>query len=150
MEFKTKAQEEVYQRVNGFLTEIFGEMIKKPDGHPVFLLMHGTALTQIVILPWSDDDAVMMVRAYVNYGADLAPDLLKFLLRKNAEARFGAFRIDSDGDICFEYSIPGMTCVKEEVKAAVLAVASTADKYDEIIMERWGGMRDEDRMKQMR
>ncbi len=148
MDFRTKVQEETYHKVDDLLGQVFGEMIKKPPERPVFLLQRGTTLTHIAVAPWGDDDAVVMVRAYVNYGADLAPDLLKFLLTENARMRFGAFGIDGDGDIFFEHSIVGSTCDKEEIKASVLAVGSTADDYDERIMERWGGMRTIDRAKQ--
>lgn len=149
MKFDTKAQEEIYNRVDGFLQQVFGEMVRKPGDRPVFLLQMGTTVTHIVVAPWSEDDAVVLVRAYVNYGADLTPDLLKFLLNENASMRFGAFGIDDDGDIFFEHSIVGATCDKEEIKASALAVASTADRYDEQIMERWGGVREIDRIKQL-
>lgn len=149
MDFKTKAHEDIYKRVDGFLSALFGEMIKKPPDRPVFLLQRGSTLTHIVVAPWEDDDAVVVVRSYVNYGADLAPDLLKHLLTENANMRFGAFGMDKDGDIFFEHTIVGSTCDKEEVKHSVLAVSSTADQYDEPIRERWGGMREIDRIKQL-
>ena len=149
MEFETKAHEEIYHRVEGFLKEIFGEMADKAPDRPVFLLQRGSSVTHIVVAPWSDDDAVVIVRSYVNYGADLVPDLLKHLLRENANMRFGAFGIDSDGDIFFEHTIVGSTCDKEEIKHSVLAVSSTADQYDEPIQERWGGLREVDRAKQL-
>jgi hypothetical protein len=149
MDFKTEAHEQAYGKVDKFLGQIFGEMVKKPSDRPVFLLQRGTALTHIIVAPWSDDDAVIVARSYVNYGADLAPDLLKFLLNENADMRFGAFGVDDDGDIFFEHTIVGSTCDKEEIKASVLAVSSTADRYDEPIRERWGGMREIDRIKQM-
>lgn len=149
MNFKTKAQENIYGKVEKLMTQIFGEMIKKPTDRPVFLLQRGTTLTHVAVAPWGEDDAVVIVRAYVNYGADLAPDLLKHLLTENARMRFGAFGIDNDGDIFFEHTIVGSTCDKEEIKASVLAVAGTADRYDEPIRERWGGMREIDRVKKM-
>jgi len=149
MEFKTQAHEDAYKRVEQFVDQVFGEMIRKLPDRPVFLLQMGTTLTHIAIVPWASDDAVVVVRSYVNYGADLTPDLLKFLLTENAGMRFGAFGLDKDGDIFFEHTIVGSTCDKEEIKASVLAVSSTADQYDERIMERWGGIREIDRIKQM-
>lgn len=149
MQFETQAHENTYKRVDQFMDQIFGEMIRKVPDRPIFLLQMGTTLTHIAVAPWGTDDAVVVVRAYVNYGAELTQELLKFLLTENANMRFGAFGIDKEGDIFFQHAIVGSTCDKEEIKASVLAVCSTADQYDERIMERWGGMREIDRIKQM-
>jgi hypothetical protein len=148
MEFRTRPQQTTYEKTKSYLGELFGEMVRAQPNRPVFILPMGSTLTHIAITPWGDDDAVVLVRAYVVFGADLAPDLLKFLLQENDTKRFGAFGVDQDGDIFFEHSIVGSTCDKEELKASVLAVASTADLFDDQIVERWGGMRAMDRLKQ--
>ncbi|MGC9356970.1 MAG: T3SS (YopN, CesT) and YbjN peptide-binding chaperone 1 [Anaerolineae bacterium] len=149
IEFKTKAHEEGYNKVKKHVQSVFGEMAKVVPNRPVFLLRAGSTLTHVAVTPWGDDDSVVLVRAYVVYGAELAPDLLKFLLQENHRMRFGAFGIDNDGDIFFEHSIVGSTCDKGELKASVLAVGQTADNYDERIRERWGGVREMDRIKEM-
>jgi len=148
MEFKTQAQEEIYKRVRPHVEQVFGEMVDVRADAPAFVVKMGSTLAQILVIPWGEDDAVVCVRAYVAYGPDLAPDLLHFLLRENAGMRFGAFGIDDDGDVFFEHSIVGSTCDKEEIKSSALAVATTADRYDEQIVERWGGLRQEDRLRQ--
>jgi hypothetical protein len=73
------------------------------------------------------------------------PIVLHYLLRENDQMRFGAFGIDDANDIFFEYSIVGSTCDRAELKAAVSAVAFTADEYDDQIAGRWGGDRAIDR-----
>jgi hypothetical protein len=148
MEFKTEAQEQVYRKVDEYLRQLFGEMVRPLSHAPLFIVPAGTTLTHIVVTPWGSDDATITVRAYVVYGADLVPDLLHFLLRENDTKRFGAFGLDRDGDIFFEHSIVGSTCDKEELKASTLAVSHTADLYDEKIVQRWGGMRAIDRAKE--
>jgi hypothetical protein len=147
MAFESKVQEETYNKVKGYMVQVFGEMTREIPDRPLFVLQTGTTLTHIAVAPWGDDDAVVMVRAYVVHGADLDPELLKFLLLQNASMRFGAFGVDEDGDIFFEHSIVGSTCDKAELKASVLAVGHTADRYDEQIVQRWGGMRVADRVK---
>jgi hypothetical protein len=117
-----------------------------PD-RPAFIIQVGTTLTHIVVAPWGSDDSVVMVRSYVVYQAELVPELMEFLLRENDTKRFGAFGIDRDGDIFFEHSIVGTSCDKGELRASALAVVSTADEYDEQIVQRWGGMREVDRWK---
>jgi len=116
-------------------------MVRAIDDRPLFIFPAGTTLTHVAIAPWGDDDATIMVRSYVVTGADLAPDLLKYLLQENDSMRFGAFGLDQDGDIFFEHCIVGSTCDKEELKASTLAVSRTADAYDEQIVARWGGLR---------
>lgn len=148
MEFKTEAHKAVYGRVKQHVQAVFGEMVDIRSDAPAFAVMKGSTYAQIIVFPWGDDDAVVCVRAYVAYGPDLTPDLLRFLLRENADMRFGAFGIDDDGDVFFEHSIVGSTCDKEELKHSALAVLSTADRYDEEIVERWGGLREADRAKQ--
>lgn len=149
MKFITEAQKNTYKKVNKFLTQIFGEMIKKPAEKTVFLYQKGSTVTHIAIWPWRDNDAIVCVRSYVNFGAELVPDLLHHLLTLNNDMRFGAFGIDEDGDIFFEHTIVGSTCNKDEIKASVMAVSHTADQYDEQIMKKWGGVRQIDRIKEI-
>lgn len=147
MQFETKAQQTAYEKVAGFMKELFGEVpIAVPDA-PVFVFQMGSTLTHVAVHPWGDDEATVNVRAYVVYGADLRPDCLKFLLEENNKVRYGAFGVDSDGDIFFEHAIVGSTLDKQELKASTLAVATAADHYDEQIVARWGGMRTADKAK---
>jgi hypothetical protein len=54
---------------------------------------------------------------------------------------FGAFGIDDEGDVIFEHTIVGSTCDQKELESSVIHVARTADDYDDIIVEKWGGER---------
>lgn len=147
MQFKTRAQETTYKKTEQMLRQLFGEMVHAVQEAPMFVIPSGTTLTHVIVSPWGEKDATITVRAYVTFGSDLAPDLLHFLLRQNDTMRFGAFGIDADGDIFFEHTIVGTTCDKEELRASVMAVAQTADLYDEQIMQKWGGTRAIDRAK---
>jgi hypothetical protein len=59
--------------------------------------------------------------------------------------RFGAFGIDSEGDIFFEHTIIGTKCSIDELRASVVAVINAADEYDDKIMAQYGGRRYIDR-----
>ncbi len=141
MKFETQAQQACYEKLVPMFKELFGEFAMFRDDYPVVGLILGSSLTQAVVAPWGDDDAVIQVRAYVTTGTELTPDLLMFLLQANDHLRFGAFGIDNDGAIFMEHSIVGPTCDKPELKASMLAVAHTADEYDDQIVKRWGGER---------
>jgi hypothetical protein len=139
MKFDNKAQEETYNKVVAWMTEIFGEFAKMRDDFPEVAVLRGSAITQTIVVPWGDDEAVICTRSYVVTGAELTNELMQFLLRENCDMRFGGFGIDKEGDIIFEHAIVGSRCDKEELKASIFAVSSTADHYDDQIVERWGG-----------
>lgn len=141
MEFETQAQKECYEKVLPWVTELFGGSVLRKTEVPVLGIMHGSAFAQIGVFPWGDDDAFITTRAYVVTGADLTPELMRFLLLENTGMRFGAFGVDDVGDIIFEHSIVGSTCDQKELESSVIHVARTADEYDDQIVARWGGER---------
>lgn len=141
MEFETKAQKECYELVLPWVTELFGgSVLRKPDV-PILGVMHGSAFAQVGVFPWRNDDAIITTRSYVVTGAELTSELMRYLLAENAGMSFGAFGIDDEGDILFEHSIVGSTCDQKELESSVVAVAQTADEYDDKIVKRWGGER---------
>jgi len=145
MEFKTAPQKEIYEKITPWVKEIFGTFVVQREDTPAFVITVGTAMAQVGVFPWGEDDATLTTRSYVITGAELVPDLMEFLLHENDRMRFGAFGIDDDKDIFFEHALLGSTCDKEELKSSVMAVVYTADKYDDLIHEKWGGLRAEDR-----
>jgi hypothetical protein len=145
MEFKTKPQEEAYNQVSVWLQELFGAFLVKREDAPVFGIIIGSALAQVGVAAWGEDDATITTRAYVVTGAEVTPDLMHYLLRENDRMRFGAFGLDHENDIFFEHTIVGKTANKEEIKSSVLAVVLTADEADDKIIARWGGLRALDR-----
>ncbi len=141
MNFANDAHQKSYEKVSDYMKELFGEFARTVPDKPMFAIAMGSALAQVAVLPWRDDESVVSVRAYVVTGAELKPELLKFLLEKNNEMRFGGFGLDSDGDIFFTHSVVASTCEKNELRNSVMAVVSTADELDDEIMARWGGRR---------
>lgn len=147
MEFQTKAQQACYEKVAGYMKDLFGEFVRPREDVPVFGIILGSALAQTGVYPWGDDDASVTTRAYVVQGVEMVPDLMRYLLEQNAGMRFGGFGVDPEGDITFDHTIVGSTCDKEELRASVMAVVTTADKFDDEIVQRWGGQRALDRMR---
>jgi len=144
MAAENRVQQEVHDRVMTWAGELFGAMAQPSEGGG-FRVRFGSATVDVSVLPWGDADAVIRASARVVSGAELTPELLMHLLRKNAEARFGAFAIDAEGVIEFRHSIVGSACQKEELKASVQYVMLTADLGDDEIVARWGGHRARDR-----
>src|SRR5512136_2107985 len=119
MEFKTDAHKSIYEKVKGLMVELYGESATYVEDKPIFWVQNGSASIQIAIFPWGDDDATVCVRSWVVTGADMSGDLARYLLRENADMRFGAFGVDGDGDITFEHTIVGSTIDKKELRASI-------------------------------
>lgn len=139
--FQNPAQRELHTRVGGWLRELFGEGARPRDEAPAFLVTVGSAVAQVTISPWQNEEAVVHVRAGVVEDVDVTHDLALFLLERNGEMRIGAFAIDPGGSVFLEYTLLGAGSDKAGLRAAVQAVVSTAEKSDDIIVSRWGGVK---------
>lgn len=145
MEFETVAQKTCHDKIAQWMNELFADVPwESLDGEPGFGLFMGSALAQVHVYPWGDDDSVVNISSVVVSGATLNQELLHFLLRENAELRFGAFGISESGDVLFEHTIVGSTCDPNELEASVREVLETADDYDDKIVDKWGGERELD------
>lgn len=147
MNFDSKAQQECYEMIHPWMQEMFGDFAGQRTEVPEFGVLVGSAFAQTAIYPMGDDDSVISTRAYVVTGAELTPELMHFLLRENDRMTFGAFGVDEDGDVFFEHTIVGSTCDKTELKTSVSSVVLIADEYDDLIVEKWGGKRAIDRIR---
>jgi hypothetical protein len=145
VEFSNDAQKQTYEAVKGWMQELFGEMTKVQTDAPTFSIWMGSALTYVNVYSWGDDKSTIQCFSWVVTGAELTADLMQFLLQENNTMRFGAFGMDQENDIFFKHSIAGLTADKSELRAAIMAVANTADEYDDKITSRWGGRRATDR-----
>jgi len=145
MEFATAAHKSVFERVQPMLKELFGEMAVPHPDFPAFGIRMGSAFANISVVPWGPDSATVNVRAWVVTGAELTPELMRYLLAKNDQVVFGGFGIDEQGDIFFQTTLLGPSCDKPGLHTAVLSVVQTADDLDDEIVSRWGGQRAVDR-----
>lgn len=144
MEFQTQAQQQGYDRCLSIATQVFGETIRVLDDEPGFVLIQGSTMVVSHVFPWGDDGSVLRTYAPVVVGAEITKELAVFLLQENEKMRFGGFSLGDDGSIYFNHNVVADSIDKDEFKSAVLAVVSTADAYDEQIVERWGGQRVQD------
>lgn len=148
MEFATKTHQEVHERVGEWMKELFGMFFHEIPGVPVYVFQQGDTLVQITVAPWGDDDATITVRSWVVHDVEVTQEFMHYLLRENDTFRFGAFGLDNEDDVFFEHTIVGSTCDPEELKASVLAVAGTSDRYAEKIIPVYGGVTSADKLKE--
>ncbi|MDX1932103.1 MAG: YbjN domain-containing protein [Capsulimonadales bacterium] len=139
MEFLSDVQRTCYGRVRELMHEIFGQFVMEFADEPVFRLRADSAIVHTAVLPHNNELAVITTWAYVVSGAEISSELMAYLLSENAELNFGAFALDSDGDILLKHTILANTVDPDELKASVLGVALTADRYDDRIITHYGG-----------
>ena len=101
LQFQTTAQEACYEKVVTWMQEIFEKCPGARQDVPGVGLFIGSALIEVLVFPWDEDDAIINTRSYVVVGAELKPDLMRYLLEENAKMIFGAFGISPDSEILF-------------------------------------------------
>ncbi len=126
---------------------MFGGVEWQSPSEPDFCMAVGSAMVTLVVQPFGEDGAFIISNAWVVTGAENSEELYRFLLAANVDMRCGGFGVDADGDIIYQYGIIASSLSKEELRAAVIAVAQTANEYDNQIVATYGGMTVKDRMK---
>jgi hypothetical protein len=140
MEFQTSEQREAFERVGQWLQEMYGESVIRREEIPAYQVPLGSGRADVAIYAWPNmGDAVIRVVSVVALGSEIRPDLTRYLLEENESFRFGAFALDTDGDVSFLYSLPASAATKQSIRRAIELAATTADKYCHHIIERWGG-----------
>jgi len=139
----TQLIDQVNDKVRGFLQELYADRFQEIEGR--FLVPEGSAMVQVIVRPWKDDDVMVECLSYVVEDATVSPDLMRFLLRRNATIHFGAFGLLYDDTVIFSHSIAGANMNKNEFEASLRTVAMIADHYDDEIIGIGGGKRSVDR-----
>ncbi len=145
MEFETEAQKACYDKIVPWMQELFEDFLVASEEEPRFSINFGSAIAYTQVVPWGEEDAIIMTRSFVVMDIKMTPELMYYLLRENNSLYFGGFSLDGDEDIVFEHNLIGSTCDKEELKTSVITVVKFADEYDDEIVARWGGQRALDR-----
>jgi hypothetical protein len=142
MQFESPVQQQCYERIAGYLKELYGEFAKPETERPMWGIASGSTLVQIGVWSYRDgQDAYVNVWSWLVMGAERTPELMAYLLNRNRDLRFGAFGMNDTGDIVFKHSIRATSCDKEELRNTISAVMFTSDDEDEKIIARWGGRR---------
>lgn len=134
--------QQTIEKVSNYLKEIYPNHISFGDG--TFTIARGSSQVMIVVRPFTDTESCVECISNVVTSANVTPDLMRFLLRKNSELHFGAFGLLFDDTITFSHSLPGANLDPNELKTAVDSVAIISDYYDDIIVELAGGKRASD------
>jgi hypothetical protein len=135
--FHTPCQEDVYKRVRGILDELVDEHYDDAE-HCDFYVKYGTTLLEISIAPYEEDNAVVEVLAYCVHDVEPTFDLQQQLLSLNSQTPLGAFSM-VERNIYFSHSFIGRKLQPEQLIVSLSTVATLADEYDDLIVEKFGG-----------
>jgi hypothetical protein len=141
MEFQNEMQKNVHAMLgNWFAADLQSGAIHKSDDRPAFFIRQGSAIVVVSVGAIGNDEASITVGAQVVTGARVTGELMAFLLGYNHGSLFGAFGMNPEnGTITFDHSIVGSTCDHKELVTSISIVAMTADRYDDAIIEKFGG-----------
>jgi len=142
IEFKTEAQERVYEKTRSYLHTLFGEVnVKVMDD--TFVLQEGSTFVYVRVFPIGEKNAGVEVFAYVVVDVEVTDQLMRYLLTYNLRLILGAFglaRGEGDkGTVLLTHTILGDSMDREELYGSVSAIARVADDLDETIVTAFGG-----------
>lgn len=137
------AQSQVNAQLRTMLPHLGLGRFHEPQGDGVHVCQRGSTYVSVRVMDFCGEVAVRS-EAPVTIGSRPEPDLMKFLLNKNAGLVFGAFGMDSKGTVGFSHTILASSMDAKELGASVRSVLLMADNLDDEIVKRWGGrtMRD--------
>ncbi len=133
---------ETRNRVERILQDAFPEYMTFDNGS--YAVTRGSTQVMIIVRPFTAEECMVECTAQVVTGAVVTPELMKFLLRKNAEIHIGGFGLLFDDTIIYTNSITGTHMDRNELITAVASVAIIADHYDDEIVSMVGGRRASD------
>jgi hypothetical protein len=139
--FQSEAQQDCYQKVADWLPDICDRISKPFADSPIFSLQFGSATALVEIRPFRESESVIYIWAYVATDVEVSDALMLYLLKQNDVFRFGGFSMADEGDIRFHVTLLGASCQQNEFKLALTEVLESADRYDDLIVLRWGGRR---------
>jgi hypothetical protein len=134
---------EVRDRVASIMSDLVGGLQLNPGGDLSF--DYETATVYVNVRPFMEDSTVVNVFAFTNVGLQPTRELFEFVARHSGDWIFGHLAVfgDSDGQgevtLVFRQTMLGDYLDAEELTAAVVAVATTADQIDDQIKQQFGG-----------
>lgn len=129
-------------KVQSFLEKNFPDHLNFGNGS--FTISRGSTQVMIIVRPFTIKETSVECISQVVTGAKITPELMNFLLRKNAELHFGAFGLYFDNTITYSHAIAGTHLDENELLNTLNTVAVISDHYDDKIVEIAGGKRASD------
>lgn len=130
---------EVNEQLKSFFENNYNDTTFFEDNS--FTITKGSTQVMVKADNITDDHVVIDLVSHVVKDANVNNDIKNFLLRANSELKFGGFGLLFDDTIIFQHSILANDFSESNLKSSINAVASVADYYDDILVEKAGGKR---------
>ena len=129
-------------KVEKILAEQFGTYTVDQEGDVV--VDYESARVFVCSRDWKQRATVVSIFSVTNVGVPVTPALTLFLARENLSLLFGHFSLRAEegaeqGEVWFGHTLLGDFLDPDELVTALSTVARMADKYDDLIRERFGG-----------
>ncbi|MDI6900670.1 MAG: hypothetical protein QMC79_03145 [Anaerosomatales bacterium] len=124
-----------------YLDEIGLQYLKDQNNN--FLVPFGEGVRlHLVPKELGDDMTVIQIIAPTNVGLNVTGELAMFIATENAKFIFGRLALyPNEHAVGFEESLLGDFLNRAELEVAIGVAASMANKYDDEIMQRFGGQK---------
>jgi hypothetical protein len=130
---------EVNEKLKSFFENNYNDTTFFEDDS--FTITKGSTQVMVRADNITEDHVVIDLVSHVVKEANVNDDIKNFLLRANSELKFGGFGLLFDDTIIFQHSILANDFSESNLKSSINAVASVADYYDDILVEKAGGKR---------
>lgn len=125
-------------RVEGYLQEHFGTYSVDDEGD--FHIDYESARVFVCPRSWRGERTVVLLFSVTNVDVDITPELTRFLVSENLNLLFGHFAVNlAERQVWFAHTLLGDFLDPDELVTALSSVAMAANKYDNIIQDRFGG-----------
>jgi len=127
--------------VEAALRDLVGDRLLADAGTGVFGFREGSAWVTVAVQAPDGGEPVIATRSWLVEGAEPTPELLHHLLVDAARPPFGAFGMDAREVVFVEHVMPGDGAGAAQVQAVARALAAFADRADDELVARFGGIR---------
>lgn len=125
-------------RLDLYLHESFPDVSADASGD--FAVGHGSVITWVRPLAWTEGRTRARVWCITNVGMDVNGELTKYLVIANANILLGGFHLDpAVPSVMLVHSLLGEYLNRMELSATVASVTMVADRYAPEIKARFGG-----------
>jgi len=133
------ALDKLREKITLYLKEGLVEYIEGKDGD--FSIFYEAVRVIICPREWTDGRTIVRIFSIINLDVPESGELFKFLSTENHKLLLGHFSYDEDNlAVWFCHVLLGNEMSMQEFITTISAIAVMADKYDDLIKQRFGGI----------
>ncbi len=162
MFFKNDNQRKLFSKLKEILSSYYGKrnliINKDKEGKEdaSFKILKGSAGVQVFPYSFKKTETMVTILTILTYQTPFSSKLAEWIVRLNPKVIFGGFGFveykekPGFGNVVLYYDMLGKTITSDELCNAVDNACTLADKWDNYIVDNFGGLTDEVSSKQFR